>query len=46
MDGILEIETSFKKGRSEIKFDPSKINIKKIKNSIESKGYIIKPNER
>ena len=42
LDGIIEINTSFQKGTSEIKFDKSKTNTSQIENAIKSKGYQIK----
>jgi mercuric ion transport protein len=42
LDGIIEINTSYKTGISEIKFDKSKTNNDKIKEAIQSKGYVIK----
>ena len=42
LDGILEINTSYIKGTSEIKFDSTKTNINDIKKVIQSKGYVIK----
>ena len=42
LEGIIEINTSYKKGTSEIKFNKSKASDYKIKEEIESKGYLIK----
>lgn len=42
LEGIIEINTSYKKGTSEIKFNKSKASDYKIKEAIESKGYLIK----
>jgi mercuric ion transport protein len=46
LNGILHVETSRKKGTSEIEFDRSKTNLKEIKKTIESKGYIINENNK
>ncbi|RUT73311.1 mercuric transporter MerT family protein [Ancylomarina longa] len=43
-DGILEINTSHKRGTSEIKFD--KINYNEIEKAIKSKGYVIKNSKK
>lgn len=42
LDGILEINTSHKKGTSEIKFNKTKTNHNEIEKAIKSKGYVIK----
>ncbi len=46
LDGVLRVETSRKKGTSEIEFDKSKTYLDEIKKTIESKGYIIKENNK
>ena len=45
IDGVLQIQTSFKKGVSVIEFDTTKTNINNIKEVIQSKGYVIKKNK-
>tara|TARA_R110002050_G_scaffold42777_3_gene102803 strand:+ start:4125 stop:4727 length:603 start_codon:yes stop_codon:yes gene_type:complete len=42
LDGILEINTSYIKGTSEIKFDSTKTSVNEIEEVIQSKGYSIK----
>jgi len=42
LNGIIEINTSYANGTSEIKFDSTKISISKIEKVIKSKGYLIK----
>jgi len=42
LDGILKINTSHKKGISEIKYDTLKTNLNEIEEVIKSKGYLIK----
>lgn len=45
INGVIQIETSFKKGVSEIEFDSTKTNINDIKKVVQSKGYVIKKNK-
>ena len=42
LDGILEINTSYIKGTSEIKFDSTKTSVNEIEEVIQIKGYRIK----
>ena len=41
LDGIIEINTSHKRGTSEVKFDKTKTNLNEIEEVIKSKGYVI-----
>jgi len=45
LNGILEINTSYINGTSEIKFDSVKTSINEIEEVIRSKGYLIKKNK-
>jgi copper chaperone CopZ len=45
LDGIIAINTSYKTGTSEIKFDRIITNFNKIEDVIKSKGYAIKNNQ-
>jgi mercuric ion transport protein len=42
LEGIIEINTSYKTGTSDIKFDKRKTGNDEIKEAIQSKGYVIK----
>ncbi len=42
LDGVIETQTSYEKGTSEIKFDKTKTNLGEIEGVIKSKGYVIK----
>jgi len=42
LNGVLYVETSRKKGASEIEFDAYKISVTEIKEVIKSKGYVLK----
>lgn len=44
IDGVTQVNTSFKKGNSVIEFDSTKTNVNNIKEVIQSKGYVIKKN--
>jgi mercuric ion transport protein len=42
IDGVVDVMVSYKEGTSVIEFDTKKTNRNKIKEAIQSKGYIIK----
>jgi len=41
LDGILNINTSYSNGKTEVVFDQSKITNEEIKNAVNSTGYSV-----